>query len=64
MKILKKGFLGFLKVMFGHVFFRVKYINAEKLQNVDKCVICPNHSHSFDPFWVRFKVDYGKSRTI
>ncbi len=57
MKILKKGFLGFLKIMLGHVFFRVKYVNLDKIQNIDKCVICPNHSHAFDPFWIKFKVD-------
>lgn len=57
MKILKKGFLGFLNVMLGHVLFRVRYVNAEKIQNVDKCVICPNHSHAFDPFWIKFKVE-------
>lgn len=57
MNILKSGFLGFLNLMLGHVLFRVKYVNLEKIQNVDKCVICPNHSHSFDPFWIKFKVD-------
>lgn len=55
--MIKKGFLNFLKFFCCHVFFRVKYINYEKLQKIKKCVVCPNHSTAFDPFWVYFKTD-------
>ena len=54
--MLKKGFLGWLKLNMNYLFFRVKYINEENLELIDKAVVCPNHSHAFDPFWVYFKV--------
>ena len=54
--MLKKGFLGWLKLNMNYLFFRVKYINEDNLKLIDKAVVCPNHSHAFDPFWVYFKV--------
>ena len=47
--MLKKGFL------FSHLLFRVKYKGLENIDNAGKCVVCPNHSCIFDPFWVYFK---------
>ena len=40
-----------------HVLFRVKYENENVLKNMDKCLICPNHSRVFDPFFIYPKVD-------
>lgn len=34
------------------VLFRTKYVNAEILQNFDKCLVCPNHSRIFDPAFI------------
>lgn len=53
--MLKKGFLGLLKFLFSHLLFRVKYKGLENIDNIGKCVVCPNHSIIFDPFWVYFK---------
>jgi len=53
--MLKKGFLGLLKFLFSHFLFRVKYYGLENIDNAGKCVVCPNHSTIFDPFWVYFK---------
>lgn len=53
--MLKKGFLGLLKFLFSHLLFRVKYKGLENIDNAGKCVVCPNHSCIFDPFWVYFK---------
>ena len=54
--MLKKLFLKFLQLLFCHINFRVKYIGLENLDKVDKCLVCPNHSHSMDPLWVYVKV--------
>ena len=53
--MLKKGFLGLIKFLFSHLLFRVKYLGLENIDNAGKCVVCPNHSTIFDPFWVYFK---------
>jgi 1-acyl-sn-glycerol-3-phosphate acyltransferase len=55
--MIKKGFLNFLEGLFSHFLFRVKYVNKEKIDNMEKCLVCPNHSCIFDPFWVYFKTD-------
>ena len=52
----KKLFLKFLEILFCHINFRVKYYGLENLEKVDKCLVCPNHSHSMDPLWVYVKV--------
>ena len=53
--MIKKGFLAVIRFLFSHVLFRVKYLGLENIQNAGKCVVCPNHSTIFDPFWVYFK---------
>ena len=53
--MIKKGFLVLIKFLFSHVLFRVKYLGLENIENAGKCVVCPNHSTIFDPFWVYFK---------
>ena len=55
--MIKKGFLGLLKFLFSHLLFRVKYVNLENMNKIEKGVVCPNHSCIFDPFWVYFKVE-------
>lgn len=55
--MIKKGFLGLLKFLFSHLLFRVKYVNLENMNKIEKGLVCPNHSCIFDPFWVYFKVE-------
>lgn len=55
--MIKKGFLGLLKFLFAHLLFRVRYVNLDNIKKIDKGVVCSNHSHAFDPFWIYFKVD-------
>lgn len=48
-----------------HILFRVKYENENILKDMDKCLICPNHSRVFDPFFIYPKVDnmYGMAKS-
>lgn len=39
------------------ILFRVTYENIEILENIDKCLICPNHSRIYDPIFLYAKVD-------
>lgn len=41
-----------IKNLFCKVLYRVSYVNDEVLKKVDNCLICPNHSRIFDPFYV------------
>ena len=42
----------FIRMHFCKIFYRVKYVNIEKLQSVKRCVICPNHTTNNDAFWI------------
>lgn len=42
----------FFKVFFCKVFYRVNFINKENEENLDKCIICPNHSNTLEPTWI------------
>lgn len=35
-----------------HFLFHVTYDGLENLNKYDKCLICPNHSNIFDPFFI------------
>lgn len=35
-----------------HLLFRVRYHHLENLENTPRCVIAPNHSSIFDPFFI------------
>lgn len=35
-----------------HFLFRVHYTGLENLKSYNRCVICPNHSSIFDPFFI------------
>lgn len=52
----KKIVVGLVNFLFCHVFYRVKYVNKEKVENLGKCVICPNHSISMEPAWLYCKI--------
>ncbi len=51
----KKILLGILDLLFCHVMYRVKYIDKDNLDKVGKCVVCPNHSNTLEPFWLYLK---------
>lgn len=43
--------------VFTHFLYRVRYTNLDKLNKFDKCLICPNHSDRFDPFFIYAKTN-------
>lgn len=45
----------FFRVFFCKIFYRVNYINKENEENLDKCMICPNHSNTLEPTWIYAK---------
>lgn len=50
--MLKKSFIWLVDLFLCKIIYRVKYINKENIDNMGKCLVCPNHSTGFDPFWV------------
>ena len=48
-----------IRVLFCNIFYRVKFINKENEEKLDKCIICPNHSNFFEPAWI-----YSKTKDI
>lgn len=57
-KVIKKIVKGIINFLFTHFLFRTKYTNLDKLNKHDKCLICPNHSDKFDPFFIYAKTDH------
>lgn len=51
----RKIVIGIVDFLFCHLLYRVKYVNKEKIDKMSKCVVCPNHSNTFEPFWVYVK---------
>lgn len=51
----KKAIIKIVDILFCHVLYRVKYINKEKIDKMGKCVVCSNHSTTFEPFWIYVK---------
>lgn len=35
-----------------HFLYKVHYIGLENLNEIQQCLICPNHSNIFDPFFI------------
>lgn len=46
-----------IRLVFCHLFYHVKYVGLENLDNNQKYLICPNHSHIFDPVWLYPKIE-------
>lgn len=46
-----------INIVLCHILYRVRYENLDNAKKFDKCIICPNHSHVLDPFWIFPKVD-------
>lgn len=56
-KVIKRVVRALVNFIFTHFLYRVKYTNLDKLNKFDKCLICPNHSDRFDPFFIYAKTD-------
>lgn len=41
-----------INVLICHVMYHVHYEKIEKLNQYDRCIICPSHSNIFDPFFL------------
>ncbi len=39
------------------IFYRVKFINKENEESLDKCLICSNHSNTVEPAWIFSKTN-------
>ena len=46
-----------VNIFICHILYRVEYQNIEEIQKLSKCLICPNHSNIFDPFYIFPKTD-------
>ena len=46
-----------VKIFLCNVFYRVKYINLENVDNKKQYIIAPNHSNILDPVWIYPKVN-------
>lgn len=53
MKKYVQGFVkGFIKIFLCKVFYRVHYYGLDNIKNIDKCIVCPNHSNTVEPAWI------------
>ena len=46
-----------VNLIFCKILYKVEYINFEKIENIKRCIICPNHSNVFDPTFIYAKFD-------
>lgn len=49
---MKKIVKWFIRIFLCHIAYRVRYIGIEKIKEIDKCLICPNHSNTVEPAWI------------
>ncbi len=56
-KVIKKIVKVIINFVFTHFLYRAKYTNLDKLNQFDKCLVCPNHSDKFDPFFIYAKTN-------
>ena len=47
----------FMKIIFCKIFYRVKFFGEENVKNLDKCIICANHSNKYEPTWLYSNID-------
>lgn len=52
-KIMKK----IVNILICNLMYHVKYENIEQLNIYERCLICPNHTSIFDPFYIFTKTD-------
>lgn len=53
---MKKIVVLLVNIFLCHLFYRVKYINLDKIKNLNQYVLCPNHSNILDPVWIYPKI--------
>ena len=54
---MKKIIKYLINFIFCHFLYEVKYYGIENVKNIEKCILCPNHSHIYDPVWIYTKID-------
>lgn len=42
----------FVDLFCCHFLYKVRYTGLENLEGIEQCLICPNHSNVFDPFFI------------
>lgn len=56
-EFLKKVMKFLINIFICNFLYRVKFINKENEEKLDKCIICPNHSNTLEPTWIYAKTD-------
>lgn len=46
-----------VNILICNILYHVKYENIEQLNKYERCLICPNHTNIFDPFYIFPKID-------
>lgn len=41
-----------INIVICNFLYRVEFENKEYEENLDKCIICPNHSNTLEPLWI------------
>ncbi len=44
-----------LNIINCHLLYHVEFINKHNEEDLDKCIICPNHSNTLEPTWIYAK---------
>ena len=42
----------FMRIYYCFIKYHVKFFNSKKVKEIDKCIICPNHSNKDEPTWI------------
>lgn len=53
-KVMKK----LVDIFICHILYHVTYENIEVLNKYERCLVCPNHSNIFDPFFIFPQIDH------
>ncbi len=56
-EFLKKIMKFLINILICNFLYKVKFINKENEEKLDKCIICPNHSNTLEPTWIYAKTD-------
>jgi len=46
-----------VNIVLCHLLYRVRYKNINEIKQLKRCVICPNHTSTIDPFFIYPKTD-------
>lgn len=56
-KFLRNVMKFLINIFICNFLYKVKFINKENEEKLDKCIICPNHSNTLEPTWIYAKTD-------